>query len=163
MKKILTLIAVSVISVGLVLAQGAGPAGGFKPGQAGGPGGPGGGRMGGMRKMNEEIMAKLGLNADQKKKIAALEASNKKAMEARRAKMKASGAKPDRTAMMAEMKKMRDANKAALAKILTPAQMKKYEALVKEARAKMMKERGANGGAGAAAGARGGKGKKGGV
>jgi Spy/CpxP family protein refolding chaperone len=134
MKNTIKLFVVAIVSAamaGSVLAQGAGPKGGA-PSQ--GTQKPGQGARGQMGKMQQEIMAKLNLTNDQKAKIKDL--GEKRMAEMK--KLRESGKQVDR----AQMKAMRDKNEADLKAILTAEQYKKYEALMKEMREKMMKERG---------------------
>ena len=147
-------------------AQGAGP-GGAKGGPAGGQKGPGGQRRGGMMKLDEEVLAKLNLTADQKSKVKALkEATTKKVQEL----MKASGfgkpggpgaaGKPGGPGaagggMREKMKPIMDGYTNGMKAILTPTQFTAYEKGVKEARAKMRAQFGGGkpGGPGGPAGA----------
>lgn len=145
--KVLIATAIAGAMVTSVFAQGtgAGPKGGQggvnsgKPGQQGRPGGM---RMGG-RRFQDEVFAKLNLNADQKAKIKALQDKFRKEMEAMRSKGTAGGppSQADRDKMMAKFKAHND----ALMKILTPAQKTKFEQLMKEMREKARSQRGGPG------------------
>lgn len=125
MKNVLLAGVVLALIGGSVLAQGPGGGrpgfGGGMPGGQGGPGmrgGMGGGMMGGMgggqrRNPMARIIEELGLSADQKKKAdKVLEDS------------------------AAKRKKLDDETKAAIEKILTPAQKKKMEDVQKEMRSR---------------------------
>lgn len=146
MKKLAMIVVASVAVMGMatsVFAQGAGPktGGGLK--QGGQAKGQGGGRMMMRGKMMDEIVGKLGLSADQKKKWDA----QVKAIREEREKARAGftkGQKPtdeQRKAMMAKFKAQND----KLMAILTKTQQAKYKELMKAAMEKMMKERGAGG------------------
>lgn len=69
----------------------------------------------------EKMATDLGLNADQKAKVLALNQDTEKKMEANRS----SGAEKD--TQKAEGKKIREAKQAALKDILTPDQLKKHQ------------------------------------
>lgn len=134
MKKSLSLVALLAVCATAAFAQ--------QPGAR--PGGPGpGGMMRGpsarMGKMNAEIYKQLGLTADQKKKVDALD-------KAHMAKMKAlfdSASKGgDRSAMRDKFMKLRDEHEKGLFGILSDAQEKKYKTLRKAAMDKFRKERG---------------------
>jgi len=162
MKKILTILVSTMALAALAtsaFAQGAGPKGGF--GGRGGQGGPGGMPGGRMAKMQGEILAKLNLSADQKKKIDALNAKRQEEMK----KMFGGGppAEGDRDKMREKMRESQKAYRKELDKILKPDQAKKYDALLKEARDKMRAQMGGPGGPGAGGpGGRAGGGKPGG-
>lgn len=150
MKKLLTLTIVGAFMAGTAtvgFAQGAGPKGGKAPGVGGqnGKGKPGQGagqRFVGMRKMQEEILAKLNLSDKQKAAIKALNDKQRAEIE----KMRNSGADPkaNREKFMA----MRKAHQDAFMKILTPQQQATYKKALEEMRAKWQKERGGPGGPG---------------
>jgi Spy/CpxP family protein refolding chaperone len=175
-------VAVAVMSVFTVsaFAQGAGPAkGGVQGGKAGGPGGPGGMRRGGgMMGMDDAVLAKLNLTADQKKKVASLkEATKKKGEEFRKSlglgagagkagagKAGAGGPGGQRVKLTDEqrnkLKAIGEGYQSGLKKILTPTQQATYEKEMKAQREKMrsqFQKGGAAGGPGGAAGK--GKGK----
>ena len=101
-------------------------------------------------KVQQEVLGKLNLTADQKSKWEAVAKDMRTEMEKLRGKNQA-GAKPDRKALMEKMKGYQDKFMA----ILTTKQQEQYKKLMEEAIAKYRKENG--GGAGAGAG-----GKKGG-
>lgn len=161
MKKLTSILISSVIMLAIAVpafAQQPGPGG--KQGAGGKAGAPasgqrrqgGGMRMGGLHKMEESIFAKLGLSADQKAKLKALsdkeEKDNKAIMDKFRA-MRESGKQPsdaERQKMRTQMESRRTAHEAALKKILTAAQYKKYQDLVKAEMEKMRKEFEKNGG-----------------
>ncbi len=159
MKKIFTLVGI-VAAVGALatasFAQKPGPGGqGGQGGKfGGGQGGPGQGRMQGMRKMQEEILAKLNLTADQKSKIKAL---NDKFQKDIQALMKSGDPQSNRDKFRELSKNHRD----AMMKILTPAQQTQYKKLIDEARKKFGGP-GGPGGAGAGKGPGKGGGGKGG-
>lgn len=152
MKKLLTLTIAGAFMAGAAtvgFAQGAGPKGGKAPGVGGqnGKAKPGQGaglgqRFGGMRKMQEEILAKLNLTEKQKVAIKALNDKQRAEME----KMRNSGGDPkaNRDKFMA----MRKAHQDAFMKILTPQQQATYQKALEEMRAKWQKERGAGRGPG---------------
>ena len=160
MKKQLVMIAAALLLGTMAFGQAAGPRGGAGGGQGKGPG-QAGQRGGGQGQMEKKIIDQLGLSAAQKKQWEAYAKARGEKMKAMREKMSAGGQKPDRQAMMAQMKKMQEENKASIKKILTPAQFTKFESLMKAEREKFMKERpqgaGGPGGPGGK-GARGGKG-----
>ncbi|MEZ0327814.1 MAG: hypothetical protein ACAH95_18110 [Fimbriimonas sp.] len=156
MKKLISTLIIAGAAFGLVsasFAQTAGPKQGG-PGQRG-PGGPGGGRMARMGKMQEEVLAKLNLTADQKKKI---EAHNKKMGEKMKTMFESAQKNPgaDRTEMRKKFMAMREEGDKGMKAILTAEQWKKFETLRKEAREKARKQFGGPGGPGAG-GQRGGK------
>ena len=72
----------------------------------------------------EKMAADLGLNADQKAKVLALNTDAEKKMEANRS----SGA--DKETQKAEGKKIREARAASLKEILTPEQLKKHQDMI---------------------------------
>lgn len=110
-----------------------------------------GGRMGRMGKMQGELLAKLNLNEDQKKKV---EAQNKKTAEQVK-KLMAENKDGDRSKMMEKFKSIRDENDKALKGILTADQWKKFEASREEMRKNARKDRqGGQKGAGAKGGGR---------
>lgn len=169
------MVVASVAVMGLAtsaLAQAAGPKGGGGLQQGGKA--QGGQRQGGMRMMGggrfeEQILPKLKLSADQKKKWDAVNKDMQAEMEKIRASMqKAGGAQTgqgqgqrprmseaDRTKLQAKFKAFNDKKMA----ILTKDQKATYEKEMKAAREKFMKERGGQrGGGGAAGGKTGGKG-----
>jgi len=152
MKKLLVLMGLTAAVMSMALAQTPGPGG--QPGQ-GGKAGKGQARPGQMRKMQEEIFAKLGLSADQKSKIEAL---NKKMAADFQAMMKAGNREENRTKMRDMMKKHRDSVMA----VLNTQQKAKYQQLLKEMAAKRGQPGGKGGkpgkGGGAAGGATGGGG-----
>jgi hypothetical protein len=114
-------------------------------------GGQGANRMGRMAKMQEELLAKLKLNADQKKKV---EAHDKKMAAKMKAMFDEMQKKPnsDRSAMRAKFTALREEGDKGMKAILTADQWTKFEVARKEAREKMRKEFG--GGAGGRPGAR---------
>jgi Spy/CpxP family protein refolding chaperone len=138
MKNILKIaVAMSVFAALTVssYAQGAGPSGGApaaggKQGKGGKQGGPGG-RKGGMMNMDAELLAKLNLTEDQKKKVKALkektQADMKKIFE---------GAKGDREGMREKFKPVMENYQKEMAKILTPTQMETLKKEMKEMRKK---------------------------
>lgn len=157
MKKTLHAFLAGVIVLTLAasaIAQGPGPRGGA-PGRPGGPGmGRGGGFAERMKKMNDEIFAKLKLTKDQKTKVKALQdktiAQTKKLMEGGQ---KGGNMQGNRSKFMEIQKGYND----GLAKILSKDQMKKYTELRKAAREKMRAEfmkRGPGGPGGAQGGPR---------
>ena len=175
MKRLAMMVVASVAVMGLAtsaLAQAAGPKGGGGL-QQGGKGQAGQRQGGGMRmmgggRMEEQILPKLKLSGDQKKKWDAVNKEMQTEMEKIRASMqKAGGAQgqgqgqrqrmseEDRTKMMAKFKAFNDKKMA----ILTKTQKDLYEKEMKAARDKFMKERGGQGGrpGGAAGGNAGGK------
>jgi Spy/CpxP family protein refolding chaperone len=147
MKKLLLTfaIAASLCVAATSFGQTAGPAGGPPQGGRPGQGGRGqGGGMGGMQRFQQiraEIFAKLNLTADQKKKVKTLDDANAAKMKTMMADAQKPGA--DRQKMMDAFKASREDYNKSLAKILSKDQMKKYEALVKEAREKFRAQRGA--------------------
>lgn len=138
MKKFLTLVTAVGLAVSLSaisLAQGAGPKNGgqgstTQKGQKGQEGRRGGMMMRG--KMMQEILAKLNLTADQKKKIEALQASTREKIKALRDKNKGG----DMRSMRDQFRPIMEAHQKGMKDILTDAQEKKLEELMKEARAK---------------------------
>lgn len=136
MKNVLIAGVVLALIGGSVLAQG--PGGGRPGGMPGGQGGPGmrggmgggmmgGGGMGGGQRRNPmaRVLEELGLTADQKKKAdKVLETST------------------------AKRKKLDDETKAAIEKILTPAQKKKMDDVQKEMRSRFQGMMGGGGGMG---------------
>ncbi|HMS54134.1 MAG TPA: hypothetical protein PKA27_01915 [Fimbriimonadaceae bacterium] len=163
MNKFLKVASLSLCALAMAsmsFAQAAGPKGGAgKPGagvQKGAPGGgPGAGRQGGMRRgmgMNEEMMAKLGLSADQKKKIEAL---NKKTQDQMKAVFE--GSKGDREKAREKMRPIMENQRNEMKKILTPAQQAKLEQLRKEMIEKFRKDGAAIGNRGGTAPKAGGK------
>ena len=130
MKNVLLAGVVLALIGGSVLAQG--PGGGRPGGMPGGQGGPGmrggmgGGMMGGQRRNPmARVLEELGLTADQKKKAdKVLETST------------------------AKRKKLDDETKAAIEKILTPAQKKKMDDVQKEMRSRFQGMMGGGGGMG---------------
>ena len=152
MKKILLAGVVLALIGGSVLAQGPGggrpgfgggmPGGQGGPGMRGGGGMMGGGGMGGGQRRNPmaRIIEELGLTPDQKKKAdKVLEDS------------------------AAKRKKLDDDTKAAIEKILTPAQKKKMEDVQKEMRARFQGIMGGGGMMGGPGGGRPGMGGPGGA
>lgn len=149
MKKICTLVGILAALGALAtasFAQKPGPGQGGKGNKVdGGKGGPGqGGRMQGMRKMQEEILAKLNLTADQKAKIKSL---NDKFQKEIQDLMKAGDPQSNRD----KFRELSKTHREAMLKILTPAQQKQYKTLIDEARKKF----GGPGGPGGAGGNRG--------
>ena len=144
MKKLVLAIIISVVAVAAI-AQGPGPGG---PGM-GGPGGRGGG-MKRMAEMQKKILDQLKLTADQKKKVDALDADTAKKLRAAMESLKPStpGARPDFSQMREKIQPIRKAREAALAKILTKDQLKKYSELRKKAMDDMRKSFGGFGGPG---------------
>ncbi len=145
MKKILTLVGIVAMLGAFAtasFAQKPGPGGqGGKTGSGKGPGGPGGpgqGRGLQMRKMQGELLAKLGLSADQKAKIAALDKKYQADMQA----LMKNGNPRDN---MDKFRALSKTHREAVGKVLTAAQKAKYEQLMKEMREKMMKDRGGKG------------------
>lgn len=137
MKKTLSLVALLAVCATAAFAQqpGTSPKG---PGRPGGPGmmrGPGA-RMG---KMNAEIYKQLGLTADQKKKVDALDKSHMAKMKALFDSASKGG---ERSAMRDKFMKLRDEHEKGLFAILSDAQEKKYKTLRKATMDKMRKERG---------------------
>lgn len=125
MNKLVTMVTVAALAVGMsvsVMAQQPGPKGGDAKR---GPGGIGG-RFGRMAEMEKDILAKLNLNADQKKKIEALNKKTKTKMEAL---MKEPGEMKDKREKFREINQNR---RDEMNKILTPAQQKKYKELWQE-------------------------------
>lgn len=136
MKNVLIAGVVLALIGGSVLAQG--PGGGRPGGMPGGQGGPGmrggmgggmmgGGGMGGGQRRNPmaRVLEELGLTPDQKKKAdKVLETST------------------------AKRKKLDDETKAAIEKILTPAQKKKMDDVQKEMRSRFQGMMGGGGGMG---------------
>lgn len=190
MKNVVKLfVAVAVMSVVTVsaFAQGAGPAkGGAQGGKAGGPGGPGGMRRGGgMMGMDDAVLAKLNLTADQKKKVAALkDATKKKGEEFRKSlglgagpgagkagagkagagKAGAAGGPGGQRIKLtddqrAKLKAIGEGYQTGLKKILTPTQQASYEKEMKAQREKMRAQFQKAGGPGAAGAGAKGKGK----
>lgn len=156
MKKKVVMVAAALLLGTASFAQTAGPRGGA-PGAAGqGQRGQAQRGAGGMQ-IEKNVFDKLGLSAAQKQKIEALQKNQAAKMKEMRDKAKASGAKPDRTAMQASMKKMREEHLASLKSILTPAQFTKYQELMKAEMEKFRKEHAGQAGAGGAKGAKGGK------
>lgn len=153
MKKFVVALGILSATLGLsvaAFAQGAGPRGGAPRGPGGpggfgqrGPGGPGGpgGMMERRKKMQEEMFAKLGLNAAQKKKVKALD--DKLMAHMKDVFTKAGG---DRSKVREEMMNSRKAYDKDLKGVLTPAQWKKLEDMRKEMRAKMGRGPGGPGG-----------------
>lgn len=158
-----------VLGVSLVapaMAQQSGPRGGGGGGVQGGgqrgPGGQGGNRMmmgGRMKEIQTKVLAQLGLNDAQKSKIKALDADTDKKLKAL---MDANKGKSQndasRKAMMEKFRAINDSRKTQFEKILTPAQLKKYESLMKAEMEKARKEREKNGGGRPGGGAKGGSG-----
>jgi hypothetical protein len=77
----------------------------------------------------DKMTADLGLNADQKAKVLALNQDTEKKMEANRS----SGA--DKDAQKAEGRKIREAKEASLKDILTPDQFTKHKQMEADAKA----------------------------
>lgn len=180
MKNVVKLfVAVAVMSVVTVsaFAQGAGPAkgGAAQGGKAGGPGGPGGMRRGGgMMGMDDAVLAKLNLTADQKKKVAALkEATKKKGEDFRKSLGLGAGAGAGKAGagkagkagaaggpggqrikltddQRAKLKAIGEGYQTGLKKILTPTQQASYEKEMKAQREKMRSQFQKGGGPGAA-------------
>lgn len=137
MKKLALSLVVATAALGLAASSFA---------QQPGPRGAGQRQQGGMRRMggmNNEILAKLNLTADQKTKIAALQKKSREKMMELRKDFQPGG---DRSAMRTKLQAMQKENRAELQKILTPAQLKQFDALVKEQRQKMRQQRQQNGG-----------------
>jgi len=168
MKKLAMMMAALVAVVGLATsatAQAAGPRDGGGGLQQGNKRQGGMGMRMGAGRLEQEIVPKLKLSADQQKKWDAVNKDIKAEMEKMRAQFQkgqqgAKGERPqmsdaDRQKLMAKFKGFQDKKMA----ILTKDQKAMYEKLMKEARDKMMKERQKGGGG---AGAGGGKGKAGG-
>lgn len=144
-----------VLGVSLVapaMAQQSGPrgGGGVQGGGQRGPGGPGGNRMmmgGRMKEVQTKVLAQLGLSDAQKSKLKALDAETEKKMKAL---MDANKGKnqsdASRKEMMEKFRAINESRKTQFEKILTPAQLKKYESLMKAEMEKMRKEREKNGG-----------------
>ena len=131
---------VALAIVGTAFAQGAGPrGGGFGEGQGGGPGGRGMRR--GPMGFDQEILAKLALNAAQTKRVADLKKTLGESAKA--AMQKSQG---DRGAQMAAVKAIGKKYRDGMEKILTPAQMTQYKALMKARREEMKKRMGNRGG-----------------
>lgn len=101
----------------------------------------GAGGMQRMQQMRDEIFAKLNLTADQKKKVKALDEAQAAKAKVMIAELQKPGV--DRTKAMDKFKALRDDYQKGLGKILSKDQMKKYEALAKEARDKFRAGRGA--------------------
>lgn len=143
MKNILRIATVSLCAMALAslsFAQAAGPKGGDKSKQGAGAGtkqrqaGPPQGRRGGM---GAELMEKLGLSADQKKKIEAL---NQKTQAAIKAAVEKAGG--DRAKARDAMRPIMENQRKEMNAILTPAQQEKLKALRKEMIDKFRKENG---------------------
>lgn len=172
MKRVITILMAAVLagSMSIAVAQTAGPGKG-KGGGAGvqggqrGPSGQGGGRAR-MQEMQKKIFDQLGLSAAQKTKIDALNKKYMADMEAMRGKQ-GQGGQPG--ANREKFQAMRKAHDESIKKVLTAAQLKKYEELRKKQMEEFRKQfgqgRGPGGpGAPAKGGAAGGsKGSKGGT
>lgn len=143
MKKVLTIVAAGVLTLGLVGAAAAQNAG-AKGGKA--TGGAQGGRVRGGMRMGQDIMAKLNLTPDQKKKVDALQKKTGDEMK----KVMGDG-KGDRRQMRDKVRPIMESYRKSLMDILTPEQEAKFKKLMEEARAKFRQ-----GGAGRPGGAQGG-------
>ena len=143
MKKLTLSILVVGAAIGLAtesLAQQPGPKGGQGGGQFGRPGQGGQRRVGGMRRLqevNKKIFAQLGLNADQKKKIEALDKKSAAKMQDLMKDFKPGG---DMSGMRDKFRAVREDYNKGLKSILTPAQLKKYEELRKAEMQKMRQQ-----------------------
>ncbi len=147
MKKICTLVTVGALAMGLatsVFAQAAGPKGGAPGQDQGQKKGQGAlrDRAQAMQKANLAILAKLDLSAKQKTQLEELQKKQQTSMKALREKAKAGG---DRTAMRAEVMKLRQGAQEGLKQILTEKQQARYKELLKAA---MDKRRGGKDGKG---------------
>lgn len=131
MKKFIVAIIATAALVAPVLAQDAGPKG-FKPGERQEGKGR---RMMGMRKMQQEMLAKLNLTPQQKQKVEALQ---KQTQEKMKALMTSAG---DQQAKMEKMRQIRTDSRKQMEAILTPAQKAQLKKLMEEARKKMMERR----------------------
>lgn len=132
MKKTLTLLCIAAISMSLVAtagAQAAGPKEGQKPAFGSEK------RQAASKKMRAEILAKLGLSAEQKTKVEALD----KKFEAE-ARTIIAAAKGDRKAAQEKLTELRKSHQQEMAKILTPDQQRKLMELRRES---MKKDRAA--------------------
>lgn len=132
MKKFLTLIAIATMALGLgavSLAQDAGPRAGQLQGKQKGRHGGGGARL---MKVQKEILAKLNLTADQKRKVEELD----KKTQADVKELMDSG-KQDRQ----QMKQIMEEHRAGMAKILTPEQNRRFREMMLDAMKKMKEER----------------------
>lgn len=164
MKKITVAALAAMMLVGAVssaFAQAAGPKGGA-PGVGSGQKGQQGQRGGFGRRMQEEIFAKLNLTPKQTAQIKAINEKYKNQYEALRP---AGTPGQQRTPMTdADRKKfmaIRAKQNAEIMAVLTPAQKTKFEALMKEMRAKFQGGGGRPGGGTPPPGGKGGKGKGG--
>ena len=134
MKRLLKFATAAALGLALAafgITQGAGPKGGATGGDQGGiQGGQKGQRGQGlqrMAKMRQEIMAKLNLTPDQKRKIEGLNKSFKADLKNLRE------APGDRKAKMPKMQELMQKHREAVGALLTPEQKKKFEELMKEA------------------------------
>jgi len=153
-----TLLTIFVGALTLVVAASSFAQGG--PPRAGGPGGPNRADFAKRQaEFQKKVFGQLKLNATQKKKIAALNKKRDAKMQAMFKSMQAGGPpKPGERpkgmeGMREKMQKARKDYETGLSKILTAAQYKKYQEIVKAERAKM---RGPGGPGGPGGGRRGG-------
>lgn len=166
MNKVMKGIFAIVLGVSLVapaMAQQSGPrgGGGVQGGGQRGQGGQGGRMMGGgrMKEVQTKVLAQLGLTAAQTAKLKALDAETEKKLKAlmdgNRGKNQSDASRKE---MMDKFRAINEDRKNQFEKILTPAQLKKYESLLKAEMEKMRKEREKNGGNRPGGGGRGGAG-----
>lgn len=149
--KQLVMIVAAVALGATAFAQNAGPKGGvqFKGGNQGAQR-PGGRMGGGMKK----ILDQLNLTAAQKAQVEKLNKAQADKIRAMRDKAVANGKQPDREAFRAQAMKMRDSYMADLKKVLTAAQFKKFEDLMKAQRSQFEKRAGGAGAPGGPSGAK---------
>ena len=111
------------------------------------PGGPRGDRRQMMEQQAAELKKRLKLSDEQETKMrAVLVESGKKRMALREKYGQPEPGQTPPAGMMAEMKKIREQNRAAIEKILTAEQMKEYEKIERE---RLERFRGGKGGTGA--------------
>jgi Spy/CpxP family protein refolding chaperone len=96
---------------------------------------PGQNREGAMFRMQEQILAKLNLTADQKKRVTAL---NKKTEESMKKLREAPG---EMRSKMPKFREIHEGHEKALLQILTAQQRTRYQELLKQERERRMKER----------------------
>lgn len=166
MKRILTMMTV-VGTVALMAssayAQNAGPRQGGQRGQGGMRQNPEFAKK--MAEVHTKVMKQVGLTADQQKKV---EAANKKQQEANQKmfaemqKAREAGKQPDREKMQADRKKITDAHKAELVKVMGKEKHAQYEKLLRAEMQKLMEEMGMGrrGGDGQGRGGQGGGGQR---
>lgn len=146
MNRFLSTIVVTVAAIAIsvpVLAQDAGPRGGKGGAGAGQPGQP---RMGmRMGRMNDEMMKKLNLTAEQKKKVEALQkkqqAERRKVMEGMKLTPGTQPTEEQRKQMREKMQPMIERHQKEFQEILTPTQREQFKKMIEEARKRFTERR----------------------